>query len=416
MREINELIESEISRPSVFIDESVLYPEYVPSNIRHRDTQFRLLARIFKPLLIKPGSLSVKALLVGAVGTGKTVTAMAFGRAFSASASRKGLRLKYAHINCSRSNNAASVFRDLKNQLGLPLPDRGLSVHEMISGILNVLKHEDLYVLVTLDEFDYFLKATNPEDRYLILRLYDVFKEGVKRLSFMYVVRGSPARIWSKLDSFTGSYLMKNLITFDPYKANELFDILSDRVELAFYPGVVGEEVIDYVAHLTGYDTGGDGNARKALAVLHAAGKLADKDMLEGKADRVTIDHVRAVVAQEYPAIIDVLDTLHYLPLHELLILKAIAMTLSVSGDDYVSTGEVERVYKRLCKELNESPRGHTKVYMYINDLRQRGIIMTKTTLKGKRGRSTYIGFGVAPLSFLIQRLDKTITDKKMLG
>ncbi len=415
MREIDELIESEITRPSVFIDESVLYPEYVPANIRHRDAQFKQLARIFKPLLLKPGSLSVKVLLAGSVGTGKTVTAMAFGRALTSSASRKGINLKYAHVNCSRSNNAASVFRDLKNQIGLPVPDRGLSVHEMATGILETLRREDMYVLVTLDEFDYFLRAASPEDRYLILRLYDVFKEDVKRLSFIYIVRGSPIHIWSKLDSFTGSYLMKNVIGFDPYKASELFDILSDRVELAFYPGVIGEEVIDYIAQITGHDTGGDGNARKALAILHAAGKLADKEMLEGKADRVTLDHVRAVVAQEYPALIDMLDMMHYLPLHELLILKAIAMALRVSGSDYVTTGEVEEIYRRLCEEIDETPRGHTKVYMFITDLRQRGLILTKTSMKGKRGRTTYIGFGAVPLNVLLQRLDNVIESKRML-
>lgn len=415
MREINELIESEIARPSVFIDESVLYPEYVPAVIRHRDEQFKHLARIFKPFLIKPGSLSAKALLVGPVGTGKTVTAVSFGRAITVSAERKGIHLRYAHINCSRSNNTASIFRDLKNQLGLPIPDRGLSAHEMISGVLRILEREDMYVLVTLDEFDYFLRASGTEDRYLVLRLYDVFKEEVKRLSFMYVVRGSPAYIWSKLDSFTGSYLMKNLITFDPYKANELYDILRDRVEMAFYPGVVGDEVINYIAHLTGYDTGGDGNARKALAILHAAGKLADKEMLEGRADRVTLDHVRAVVAQEYPALINLLDTLHYLPLHELLVLKAIALTLSVSGDDFVPIGEIERVYRKLCEELGEQPRGHTKVYMFVVDLRQRGIILTKTSMKGRKGRSTYIGFGAVPLNVLIQKLDSVINHKRMI-
>jgi len=415
MREIHELIESEISRPSVFIDESVLYPEYVPVRIRHRDAQFTQLARIFKPILLKPGSLSVKALLVGPVGTGKTVTAVTFGRAITDSAERKGLRLKYAHINCSRSNNTASIFRDLKNQLGLPIPDRGLSAHEMISGILKILEREDLYALVTLDEFDYFIRSSSSEDRYLILRLYDVFKEEVKRMSFLFVARGSPAYIWPKLDSFTGSYLMKNLVTFNPYTAEEIFDILNDRVELAFYPGVVGEEVIDYISNLTGHDTGGDGNARKALAILHAAGKLADKEMMEGRADRVTLDHVRAVVVQEYPALINLLDTLHYLPLHELLVLKAIVMALNVSGMDYVPIGEVEDVYRRLALDLGEQPRGHTKVYMFVNDLRRRGIILTKTSMKGRKGRSTYIGFGAVPLHVFLQKIDQVIQGKRMI-
>jgi len=415
MQDINEIIESEVKRPSVFIDESKLYPEYVPDKLPHREEQVRQLTRLFKSIILRPGTVSVRTLLVGPIGSGKTVTSIVFGTNFSRLAERKGVNIRYVHVNCSKSKNPATIFREIKNQLGLNLPDRGLSATELGSALLKLLDMEDLYLLVALDEFDYFLRVSKPDDRYMIVRFYDVFKTGVKRLNFIYITRGTPTYISSLVDDITGSYLMKNIVMFNPYKSKEIFDILKTRAEVAFYPGVISDDVLDYIANLVGTDNGGDGNARKALAVLHAAGKLADKEMLEGRATRVTIDHVRAVFSREYPSLINLIDALHYLPLHELLVLKAIALALLRTGEDYVSMGVIEGVYRRLCSEIGEEARGHTKVYTYVMDLRHRGIIITRSNIKGRRGRSTYVSFGAIPLNELIRKLDHIISSKRLI-
>lgn len=409
MNELRELIESEIKRPSVFIDESVLYPEFIPPVIRYRDKQLKQLVELFKPVILKPGASSVKVLLAGPVGTGKTLTSIVFGREISRVAESRGIKLRYVHVNCSKSKNLVGIIREAKDSLYLHIPDRGISSNELLSAFLKLLNKENIYLILALDEFEYFLNTAPPEDRHTIIRIYDVMYEEVKRVNMIFIARGSPTNIWSRLDSVTGSYLMKNFIPFEPYKASELYTILKDRVEAAFHQGVVGDEVIDYISRMSGYDTGGDGNARKALAVLHAAGKLADKDFAEGRINRVTIDHVRQVITQEYPALIDLLDNLHYLSLHEILVLKAILHALKESGLDYVPIGTVEATYVKICEELGEEPRKHTQVYTYVTDLKKRGIIITKTSLKGVRGRSTYVGFGAAPLEATLQKLDTVI-------
>jgi len=266
MQDINEIIESEVKRPSVFIDESKLYPEYVPDKLPHREEQVRQLTRLFKSIILRPGTVSVRTLLVGPIGSGKTVTSIVFGTNFSRLAERKGVNIRYVHVNCSKSKNPATIFREIKNQLGLNLPDRGLSATELGSALLKLLDMEDLYLLVALDEFDYFLRVSKPDDRYMIVRFYDVFKTGVKRLNFIYITRGTPTYISSLVDDITGSYLMKNIVMFNPYKSKEILDILKTRAEVAFYPGVISDDVLDYIANLVGTDNGGDGNARKALA------------------------------------------------------------------------------------------------------------------------------------------------------
>ncbi|MEM0014879.1 MAG: ORC1-type DNA replication protein [Zestosphaera sp.] len=415
MNELRELIESEIRRPSVFIDESILYPEYVPPVIRHRDEQLRQLVRLFKPVVLDPGATSVKALLAGPVGTGKTVTASVFGREMARVAEKKGVNLRYVHVNCSKSRNLVGVMREAKGMLGLHIPDRGLSSNELLSIFLRMLDRENMHIIMTLDEFDYFLGVAPPEDRYSLLRLYDIFQTSVKRVSMLFIARGSPAGVWSRVDTMTGGYLMKNLISFEPYRAVELHAILKDRVERTFYEGVVSDEVLDHISRMCGYDTGGDGNARRALAILHAAGKLADREFAEGKTSRVTIEHVRQVIGHEYPALIDLLDSLHYLGLHELLVLKAVVQALKESGLEYVPISIVESTYERICNEVGETPKKHTQLYMCLMDLKQRGLILTRSSIKGRRGRSTYVGFGMAPLNETLQRLDAVIKQVKVV-
>ncbi len=317
--------------------------------------------------------------------------------------------MRYVHVNCSKSRNLVGIIREAKDSLYLHIPDRGVSSNELLSAFLKLLSRENMYLILALDEFEYFLNTAPPEDRHAIIRMYDILQEEVKRVNMIFIVRGSPANVWSRVDSVTGSYLMKNFIPFEPYRALELYTILKDRVDAAFHQGVVGDEVLDYISKMSGYDTGGDGNARKALAVLHAAGKLADKDLADGRATRVTIDHVRQVVAQEYPALIDLLDSLHYLSLHEILVLKAVLLAMRESGLDYVPMSLIETTYSKVCEEIGEKPRKHTQIYTYLTDLRQRGIIITKTSLKGRRGRSTYVGFGAAPLGAALQKLDTVI-------
>lgn len=416
MYNLREIAENIIKRPGVFIDETKLYPEYVPEVLPHREEQFKQLTKMFKHVIISPGSSSARVVLYGSLGTGKTATAISFGKVITRLAGEKGIKLRYAHVNCASAKSALSVLREMKNQLGLSVPDRGLGFSEFAQALLKEMDMEDLYAVVTLDEFDSVLFNFRSEDRYSLVRFYDMFHAEVMRLNFIYVSRMRVNDIIRALDEISGSYMMRNTIVFNPYKSRELYDILKCRAEEAFYPGVVGGDVIEYIANLVGYDTGGDGNARKALAILYAAGKMAEREIEEGRASRVLVDHVRAVSVSEDLSLIHVLDSLNHLNLHQLLLLKSIALGLKETGSNYVSIGYVEEIYRRLCDGLGLVPRKHTQVYYYISELASRGIIMTRKTLKGRRGRSSYVSFGAAPLDSLLSALEKTIAVRREVG
>lgn len=406
MHRVRDIIESELSRISLFKSKEKLYPEYLPPYLPHRENELRSLANIFKSMLLNPGSVSHRALIIGGIGTGKTVTARVFGKEFTQLAKKRGLNICYIHINCHRDRTLFEVVSELTRQLGFPVPQRGLSSREMLNYVLELMDSNDLYVVITLDEFDYFISVAGSDAVYFLVRVYDEFPERVKRLNFIFISKSLTAL--SSLDPTTESYLMKNLIMFSPYKSYELFDILKSRAEEAILEDAVSDEVLKYITDTIGVDKGGPGNARAALEILLIACEIAEK---EGSM-RVTLEHVRRACSIVEPGAIVLNDVLPYLSIHELLVLKSIVLALARSGESYVSMGVVEETYRKLCEECGVEARKHTKLYEHVINLRKLGIVMTSTSLKGRRGRSTYMSVGLAPLDIINSKIDELLRMK----
>lgn len=398
-----EIIESVLSKISIFKSKEKLYPEYVPNVLPHRERQLKELASIFKTILSEPGSVSQRALLVGGVGTGKTVTARAFGKDFTIIARRRGLNLKYIHVNCHRDRTLYEISVEIIKQLGASIPTRGLSPQEMFSAIHSYLDVENIYLILALDEFDYFISTAGNDAVYFLIRIYDEHPSLVKRINYIFIARTLTSL--SLLDSTTESYLIKRVIRFEPYSSKELFDILKVRSEEAFYPGAVGNDVLNFIANSIGVDKGGTGNARAALELLLLSGEIAEQ---EGS-HLITYEHVRKAYAYVDPNAVIIGDVITYLKMHELIILKAIVSVLEKSNEYEITMGKVEREYRKICSQLNLKPRRHTQVYEYIMNLKKLGIISARVSGKGYRGKTTLISISAVPLDVLNKMVEDTI-------
>ncbi len=408
MPSARDIIESILERPSVFKSKEKLYPEHLPSYLPHREEQLKSLAAYFRNILLEPGSIAQRVLLVGGIGTGKTATARRFGSDFRALARQRGINLEYVHVNCHRDRTLYLVVQEIARQLRIPVPPRGLSAQEMYKIIMKQLENRDMYVIVTLDEFDYFIEVAGNDSVYFLVRTYDEYPNLAKRINFIFITRSLTSL--GRLDSATESYIVRNVIHFKPYTSSELYDILKYRSQEAFYEGTIDDKVLEYIADLIGVDNGGSGNARLALEVLMLAGTEADK---EG-AQRVTIDHVRRAFTHANPNLsIMINDVIRHLPLHELLLLLAIVRLLKQKGEAYVRIGEVEEEYRNICEEYKEIPRRHTQIYEYVNDLKRRGVIDARLSGKGYRGKSTLVGVSLGPLEALEKFIQEIIEIKK---
>lgn len=398
-----KIIEETLTRPTVFIKKEALYPEYVPKTLPHREKQIRQLAEYFRPLLSDPGSVSIKVLSIGGIGTGKTVSARAFGRDFREIALRKGIDVRYVHINCHRSRTLYEVIIEIVRELNAPIPSRGFSAREITEYLHQYIDKHNIYLIATLDEFDYFVETSGSEAVYFLMRLYDEYPNWVKRINYIMISRDYS--VVYKLDQATYSYVTKNIVKFTPYKISELRDILASRREEAFHRGTVPDEVIQYIAELEGVDGGGSGNARAAIETLLLAGEAADQE----SSPIVKIDHVRRARAMISHDIIILSEALENLNLHELLLLKALIEVLRKRGTPYASIGEIENEYNNIAALYSQAPRKHTQVYEYIMNMKKMGIVETKPSGKGRRGRTTLVGIGGAPLEAVAKKIDELL-------
>ncbi len=376
-----DIIANEIGRPTLFKDEGKLFPDHVPTNLVHRDSQLKALGRVFRVMMESPGAVAQKATLVGDVGVGKTAVAKRFGSTMEALAKERGINLRYVHVNCYKDRTLFLVVKKVAQQVLPSIPDRGFSAQELFQTLWRILEADNTYLLLALDEIDFLISVAGEKDAplYYLSRVADEYLNRPQRLNLMLITRN--LEFVSGLDRSVQSTLLHNVVRFDKYGVEQLYDIIRLRAYDAMKEGAVGEEVLSMIADISSPR----GDARYALELLWRAGKYADE---EG-AMKVMPEHVRKAQldVSQFPMHI-VLD----LPLHERLFLLSVAKVLKRSRAAYVTMGEVESTYRVLCESQGIEPRRHTQFWEYLQNLRNLGILYTKISGAGFRGKTTLIG------------------------
>nr|MCG2909603.1 cell division control protein Cdc6 [Stygiolobus sp.] len=78
-------------------------------------------------------------------------------------------------------------------------------------------------------------------------------------------------------------------------------------------------------------------------------------------------------------------------------------------GLDFFPMGKVEEEYRYISKTLGEEPRRHTQVFENIRKLKLMGLINTRQSGKGMRGRTTLISLPIPISNELEELIDKEI-------
>ncbi|MCJ7762867.1 AAA family ATPase, partial [Candidatus Bathyarchaeota archaeon] len=263
-------------RQSVFKDEAKLDINFIPSRLPHREKEHRLLMEFFDFLLHFPERMSQRVIITGDVGTGKTALAQRFGTDITLEANKAGVKLRYVHVNCREYRGKLLLILQHAIAVFYPtFPKRGYSAEEVLSTLLQTLDEENTHMVLTLDEFDTLIEREGSEAVYKLTRLQEMRPSKPQRISLICILRDLKAT--ERLDASARSTLQRNVINLEKYLREQLVDILSDRVQLAFAPSAVSEDVISLVAELASSE---NGNARFAIELLWRAGKYADADGL----------------------------------------------------------------------------------------------------------------------------------------
>ncbi|MFQ6094828.1 MAG: Cdc6/Cdc18 family protein [Candidatus Bathyarchaeia archaeon] len=364
-----------MSREStIFRDRGKLSPRYIPERLPHRERQIEKLLSVYEQALDDVENFFLQVTqIVGDVGTGKTCTVLRFGKHIEEEANRRGIGLKHVYVNGKIEGTSRYIlYRKILGRAAPAISTRSLSPEEMLFYLLRYLRDEKNYLIISFDEIDYFCKRSKEHVVYDLTRLNEVDPDHPCHvLGVIFIARN--LSFYKFLEPSELSTLGRGIIDFPRYTSEQIRDILLDRVELAFKPGRVVDEILDFVSDVAA-EPPINGDVRVALDLLLYAGNLAENLGFQ----RVLPDHVRRVYGETYPGITteDILS----LDEHGKLLLLGLARALYNNRAPYVGLREIREAYRIVCEEHNIRPV--EELEERIQDLVDRGVIELKSLTK----------------------------------
>jgi len=361
----------------IFKDERVLYPEFLPEKLPHRENEIESLSFCFKPVL--SGKKPVNAVVLGSPGTGKTVSV----KFVLSNLEEFSNRAKSLYINCFGFNSRNSVLFLIANFVGAAIPRRGLATDEIYSRMFDYLKKCNFIPIIVLDEADQLIfKEEGSKLLYDLLRMteYEKIQLGLVLISNNFLLT-------SGLDPRVKSRLSEESIVFEKYSPEQLKDILKERASLAFFENSIEKDVVN-VAAAHSAKLGGD--ARIGVESLLKAGRLAEKE----NSGRVSVSHLKKAFSLMDSALLS--KAFPFLSEQEKIILDLI------SSFDGVYSGELFRKYSKI--------KGHLELRHFrstIPKLESMNLISAPLIDLKPRGKSRFISLKVPKDS-----LDKFLNEK----
>jgi len=253
-----------MSDETLFRDEQVFNPNYLPDNLLFRDKELQSLVALIKPGL--RGGKPHNTLVIGPPGTGKTTTV----HYLFDEVEKTSDKMVTVHINCKLSNTKFSVFSDIhKKVYGYRPPDTGVPYKRVYEKVMTKLEQRGQSLLVALDDIDFLFEQKYANDiMYDILRAYEHYPN----------VRTGVIALLSKQDfrevlaTKLYSIFMPQEIEFPPYSMSEIYEILKIRAQAGFFQGVISDELIEVIAG----HTARHGDLRVGITLLSSSGIMAE--------------------------------------------------------------------------------------------------------------------------------------------
>jgi len=375
-----------LSGSKIFLNRDVLRHDYIPESLPHRDEEIKKLGSILAPSLNNQKISNV--FIYGKTGTGKTAVTKYVVSRLEKKAKSIGAPITICYVNCRLAGTNYRVLAEVCKSIGLQIPFTGLAVGEVLSRLKKDLNSNHLIELIVLDEIDALVKRQ--EDDSLLYELTRI-NETLKSSWVGLIGISNDLHFKEFLDPRVLSCLSEEEVVFKPYLANELYDILLERAEKAFRPGVLSDSSLRLCAALA---AGEHGDARRALDLLRVAGEIAERN----GDPCITEEHVKS--AQQKIENDRIADALKSLPIHSKIVLISAYLMDELNPEGSI-TGDLYECYCDLCSRISIEPLTQRRVSGLISELDIMGLLNARVVSFGRHGRTKKIRLGVSKKTLL---------------
>lgn len=365
----------------IFKDESKLDINFVPRILLHREKELSLLSQLFLTLITNPNSVSRKILIIGRTGIGKTATVKRFGEMLINAAEKREIKINYIHINCRKERTSYKVLIKIIRILVKNFPKRGYSPQDLLEIIVEYIENQNLHLLIVLDELSYLINK-NDDLIYSLTRINDDAINNKQYVSIIGIAR--EISCLNNLDVSTMSTLQRNIVKFQPYSKEQLFEILNYRISLSFKENIISEDIIEMVSKLV-YE---NGDVRFGLNLLWRAGRIAENQNL----NYINSECIRLGNQEFVP--FSTQDVLKYMSQQKLILLLSIIKALKMSKKSQISIGEINNHYKLLTENIGINVRSYSQIWNYLKDFQKEQLISMEIISETIKGRKAFISIG----------------------
>jgi cell division control protein 6 len=360
---------------TLFKDRDLFELDYLPEHFLHRQSQTNSLKFCVRPAL--QGARPVNAMCLGPPGTGKTTAIQKLFEEIQAHSTK----VIPVHVNCQMDSTRYAVFYQLyKKIFGHAPPSSGVSFKRIFEKVAQASAERELVLIVALDDINYLFHEKELDHvLYSLLRAHETCPGA--RMGVIGVL-SEPALNYV-LDPRVVSVFQAEEVVFPLYTRGELLDILSRRVQLGFYPGVISEEVLSQVVDYTEKS----GDLRVGIDLLKRAGLSAEKRASKS----ITLPDVDG--SYERSRLIHLAFALKSLKEDERLVLRLAARQ---------ETSRAGEIFALFHEETGE---GYTRFHEILNKLDAVRLIDTDFSGAGERGRSRIIRVRYEP-GEILSRMD----------